>query len=67
MSFLVETTDGRLIRKERLDIHPVDFLVFDGPDAFESTDRLERELQAEIASAGGLEGWQAQHNDHAHA
>lgn len=67
MSLLIETTDGKLIRKERRDIAQGDFVVFDGPDAFESTTRLQRELEAEIAAAGGIEAWRAQHHEPAHA
>lgn len=33
--------------------------VFDGPGAFAALDKAQRELDAEIASAGGLEAWQA--------
>lgn len=64
---LIETRDGKLARKERADVAPDDFLVFDGPDAFESTARLQRELEADIAAAGGLEAWRAQHHEPAHA
>lgn len=59
MTLLVETPDSKLVRKEMGEIAPNDLLVFDGPNAFESTERLQRELEADIAAAGGLQAWRS--------
>lgn len=56
---LVEQRDGTFTRKQRGELQPEDRVVFDGPGAFASTDQLQRELDAEIAAAGGLEVWRA--------
>lgn len=55
--FLVETPQGTLVRTARKDIKPNDAIVFDGPDAFASTDALKRLLVKEIEAAGGIESW----------
>lgn len=56
---LIELHDGRLERKPREALEPTDKVVFDGPDAFASTDHLQKQLEAEIDAAGGLEAWRA--------
>ena len=58
---LVEQRDGTFTRKQRDELQPEDRVVFDGPGAFAGTDKLQRELDAEIAAAGGLEAWRAAH------
>ncbi len=58
--FLVALPDRAYTRKERSEMLPTDAIVFDGPGAFASTERLQRELEAEIAAAGGLDAWRAQ-------
>ncbi len=57
VSFLVETEDGRLIRKQAEDLKPDDRLVFDGPEAFKAEREAQAALEAEIKAAGGLEAW----------
>ena len=57
ISFLVERSDGTLIRKSAEELHPEDRLVFDGPDAFAGIEAAKAQLDAEIAAAGGLNAW----------
>ena len=56
-TFLVETPSGVFLRKAEHDIAPEDMLVFDGPDAFRSLQDAQTALDAEIATAGGVEAW----------
>ena len=58
-SFLVEMTDGTLVRKAAAELKPHDHLVFDGPDAFLDAAAAQAKLEAEIAAAGGLDAWRA--------
>lgn len=55
--FLVEMSDGSLLRKRFEDLRPNDRLVVDGPDAFASTDAAQCQLDQEIEAAGGIEAW----------
>jgi len=59
-SFLVEAADGTFIRKTREELLPEDRLVFGGPGAFSGVEAAQKRLDADIASAGGLEEWKAQ-------
>lgn len=56
---LVERQDGSLVRKPRARVEPTDKVVFDGPDAFKGTVKLQRDLEARIKAAGGLAAWRA--------
>jgi hypothetical protein len=60
--FLVQTSDGHLVRRAGGELKPTDRVVVDGPDAFKSASAAQRELEAEIAAAGGLEAWRANQN-----
>lgn len=57
--FLVELPDGTLTHKRRADFQDDDLIVFDGPDAFKSTEDAQARLEAEIAAAGGIDAWRA--------
>ena len=59
VTFLVETADGRLVRKPVEEVKPEDRLVFDGPDAFKAELQAQASLEAEIRAAGGIEAWRA--------
>lgn len=54
---LVELPDGTLTRMQQSDMRSDTMVVFDGPDAFESTNLLQRELEKAIEAAGGLSAW----------
>jgi hypothetical protein len=54
---LVQTPDGRLVRKPVEEMQPEDALVFDGPDAFAGDDALQRWVEAQAEAAGGLDRW----------
>lgn len=58
-TYLVEMSDGTLVRKTAADLRPEDMMVFDGPDAFRHIAAEQSKLDAEIAAAGGLEAWRA--------
>ena len=58
-TYLVEMTDGTLIRKAAADLRPEDMVVFDGPDAFIESATEQAKLDADIAAAGGLQAWRA--------
>ncbi len=53
----VQLPDGTQAYKLPQDIGLDDMVFFDGPEAFASTERLQAQLDAEIAAAGGLEAW----------
>lgn len=57
MLFTVQTTDGNLVQAPRGAIKPTDLIVFDGPNAFASTEAIKQKLMEEIEAAGGLEAW----------
>lgn len=61
--FLVESTDGTLVKKSRDDLKPDDRVVVDGPYAFQGSRAAQRELEAEIDAAGGFDAWRA-NQDH---
>lgn len=56
---LVEMPDGSLQRKAVSDLKGDDMVVFDGPDAFASSEAWADKLGAEIDAAGGIEAWRA--------
>ena len=56
-TYLVEMTDGTLIRKAAADLKPEDMMVFDGPDAFIDSATEQAKLDAAISAAGGLDAW----------
>lgn len=54
---------------KQANFQPGQRVFYDGPmDPLKRmAEQLQRELNAEIAAAGGLEAWQAQHHEVAHA
>ena len=59
VTFLVETEDGKLVRKPVEELKPADRLVFDGPEAFKAELDAQASLAAEIRAAGGFDAWRA--------
>jgi hypothetical protein len=56
-TFLVECSDGTLVRKPFEQIRDDDKVVLDGPGAFGAADAAQLELDAEIEAAGGFQKW----------
>ena len=56
-TIFVQLPDGNTTLKLPKDIELEDTVFFDGPDAFADMHRMQAQLDAEIADAGGLEAW----------
>lgn len=61
ITFLVESADGTLVNRSREELRPDDRVIVDGPNAFRGIHVAQRELDAEIDAAGGLDAWRANH------
>lgn len=55
----VALPDNRVVKMRKRDLHDDDQIVFDPPGCFASSHRAQRELNAEIEAAGGIDAWRA--------
>lgn len=56
---LIRLADGSVVSKPWEQLSDDDRVVVDGPEAFKGVDRVQRELDDEIAAAGGVDAWRA--------
>ena len=58
---MIETADGAYVRKQRDEMLPTDRVVWGGgPDAFNDVENMQREFEAEVFQAGGIDAWRKQ-------